>query len=760
MSVITYNVLPNPLWQFTDAAGIFLMDGTIETFLDTNRTTPKPVYQTPDDSTPWDNPLSLSSAGSVNGLFWADDADYWVVVRDLNGVQKYEFTVYSTTAQNGANSATLKNHILDGQFRFPYATSFPNIQANTFIAPKCIFNKTSASTDNASIIDFPLGQTFVNEGNPVSYLNIECTIPNVTETLKNIFFYFSDVTSFEMQPITIAFWAKSTTAAQIYLLWNQFFGAGGSTSVGTVVPGSTTTLTSTWTKYFYQFTPPSTTGKTKGGGFDDVAELAFIFPFTSVFNVQLTNVEVKLGDFPGVYDYRTYEQQRGVSFAQRLPFAITPADTNKSLIVGLENTGLSQEAAYVLNNNAGVINEWAGVNALPSDAILCNGATLDASANNNKYMNLYLSIMNQWGTGADGLFNMVSGDGLSAIAINDASGAIIDALDVNTGMTVTTTTPGTTGYFHNMFHWLAPLDFLGGGTRTSSNTVWLECLYVGAVTEAYDVNTGFTIINAIQGSADGKAVIGIQTTDGSVIGLSGSHFIIYDENGTMYAPWIKVDGSGAAPVVPGAILIEVDILSLSTAQDVAMSLALALGGNQVTKIDAVPGSDIIPGSYLLINGNSHEWYLYFTVDGAGADPAPAGKTRISPVAVLSTDTAEEVALKITVMLGAPLFKVPLLNNGQFVRGGPVINGSIDPDFASRAGGNTLGSLQPWQIQSHTHPLAFPPSGSYYSPEAGSIQVAGGPNPIAEGRTFPVATLGAGTNQTNPYNVYLRYIIRY
>jgi len=59
----------------------------------------------------------------------------------------------------------------------------------------------------------------------------------------------------------------------------------------------------------------------------------------------------------------------------------------------------------------------------------------------------------------------------------------------------------------------------------------------------------------------------------------------------------------------------------------------------------------LAGSYWTLSSPTNDYYAWYTVDGAGADPAPAGRTAI-PIAVLSTDTAAQVATKTAAALAA------------------------------------------------------------------------------------------------------------
>jgi hypothetical protein len=445
--------------------------------------------------------------------------------------------------------------------------------------------------------------------------------------------------------------------------------------------------------------------------------------------------------------------ERGVAFGQKLPIPSYPGDLNKLLAVGMETTGTLQEPSYTLISRAGEITTFSGVNGAPTGALFCDGSTLDSTANNNRYLTLWGQILNQYGVGTDGFFGIASANNLNSIITNQYSGAVTAAADVSTTMTITTPTAGDTGYFETVFETSYPITLDSNGARTASSTIYLRCLTNGSVTTPVDFNTTMTMGTAFPGSATWKADLYITAVAGSAI-PAGSYFSIYNPAGTHYAVWFRVSGVGSAPTVPGATLIRVNILTGDTAVEVANKTLLKLSGNQVTNILAKAATSIPAGSYFNINTNARQWYVWFTVDGAGTDPAPTGRTAI-PVTLLSSNTAAQVQAKITAAIPAVLFKIPNINAGFFTRGGPVSpTNTVNPDFADANGGNTLGSTLTWQVQSHTHT---------FNTNQRLVNVGiGGSEGLAAGSAasfVPVAD-NTGGNQTNPVYTVMRYIIYY
>lgn len=102
--------------------------------------------------------------------------------------------------------------------------------------------------------------------------------------------------------------------------------------------------------------------------------------------------------------------------------------------------------------------------------------------------------------------------------------------------------------------------------------------------------------------------------------------------------------------------------------------------------------------------------------------------------------------------GTTTFNVPPM--GVFFRNVDT-TGTYDPDYLSRSainGGNAtgVGSLQAFQIQSHSHVLPGGANGALGGTLTPPFQT-----PVANS----ASTLATGGNQTNPVNVYANYIIK-
>ncbi len=124
--------------------------------------------------------------------------------------------------------------------------------------------------------------------------------------------------------------------------------------------------------------------------------------------------------------------------------------------------------------------------------------------------------------------------------------------------------------------------------------------------------------------------------------------------------------------------------------------------------------------------------------------------------------------------GSTNFRLPDLR-GRFLRGARLGNTSIDTDYGSRSGGesvNKIGSSQNQEIQVHSHGVNDPGhTHSYIDMHSQADKVQGGNNETARDdefntpRTTASSTTGVtirstGGSETRPVNSYVLYIIKY
>ena len=185
------------------------------------------------------------------------------------------------------------NLLINGQFDvWQRATSSNSTTGSGYVSADRWRFEASGATYNTSQQVFAPGQTDV-PSNPKYYLRFNVTTANdntaVTQRIE-------DVDSVQGQH-TLSFWAKGTNPAggSIQVVFLQDFGSGGSADVGGVI--GTFSLSSSWAKQTFTFTPPSISGKTIGTS--SYYKISIRQPSaddtTTAWNIDLANVKLEAG---------------------------------------------------------------------------------------------------------------------------------------------------------------------------------------------------------------------------------------------------------------------------------------------------------------------------------------------------------------------------------------------------------------------------------------------------------------------------------
>lgn len=171
---------------------------------------------------------------------------------------------------------------------------------------------------------------------------------------------------------------------------------------------------------------------------------------------------------------------------------------------------------------------------------------------------------------------------------------------------------------------------------------------------------------------------------------TGQHFLINSaNNANQYYVWFNKQNGGGNPNIPGRTGIQVNINNGSNAVQIANSVESALegtghfngvnnagnltitntatgptanisnvnvGGATMTTITEGAENGVDAGDYFRISSPTTNYYVWFTVNGAGANPSPGG-TGLQ-VALLSSDSSDTVAQKVqTALQGTGQFSV-------------------------------------------------------------------------------------------------------
>ena len=273
------------------------------------------------------NVVSLNSPTNAPGaadvafkLPNADGSDGQALVTDGSGNLSFA----------NAGSGTATNLIINGQFDvWQRATTSGSTTSSGYKSADRWYLEASGGTYTASQQAFDLGQTDV-PSNPKYYLRFNATTANdnmgPTQRIE-------DVDSVQGQH-TLSFWAKGTNPAggsiQASILQN--FGSGGSADVGGQIGAFS--LSSSWTKQTFTFTPTSLSGKTIGSG--SYFKIAIRQPSaddtTTAWTLDIANVKLEAGS--KATDYQRMNPGQELALCQRY-FHTLEGDDNDFLAIGL-----------------------------------------------------------------------------------------------------------------------------------------------------------------------------------------------------------------------------------------------------------------------------------------------------------------------------------------------------------------------------------------------------------------------------------------
>jgi len=714
MALVNYTIQPQFINYFFDpVTGAPLIGGTIEWFKATDHNKRKATYLT-DVITPpateppiWDNPHTLDSVGSIGAIYYADDEPYYIEVRKSDTTLVKSIDNYPSSGDDApvVTEFDPTNYFLNPQFRFHYKTAFDNdylvAHPNDFdiAADHWVFRRNNTNAINTiSFPEFIVGQTDVPE-NPKYYLRYNCTgVGGAGESYKDIALRITGVETLSGETITISFFARSSTSSSIQVALIQHFGTGGSPS-GNVETLTIESLGVNWARVTLTIVIPAINGKVLGTNNDDALYAGIRLPLNQVSTVDIANFQLNKGEELIEFNYKTYEMSAVEKKAIELP-DLTDDDVGLPLII------TSNKTIAVDTGIVGHIKLFAH-ETKPYGYLLCDGtshhsySTIDETGSVVTYRRLYNKIGNTWGygykgtgSGSDGFraLRMFGGATNVLVATNTFIGTITNWADHDTGFTITTFNPGWTGGLG-----FIPTFDRGDIVRCTNNAN-------GNVTDANAGTSGFTVTKIQDGSGSLPEISTIQTITFANI-TAGTYFEISSTTDDYYV-WFTKDNVGTDPAVGGRTGVRVDLSSgWSTNKDVAILVAEALEGHHTTRIACNAASTLSGGeSFFVYNNVLTGIYIWYSIDGAGTDPAHSGKTGFH-IALNSSDTAADVQHSTATMLSGLYFSIPDLS-GAFLRMFADPSGGSDPDYAIRAPSpdfkSGVGSFQQDEFESHRH----------------------------------------------------------
>jgi hypothetical protein len=797
----------NPLYMIASSlqeyfvdkdTGLPLAGGIVSFWEDEDRTVPKNVY-TLTGSPPnytyavLPNPLTLSAVGTPQ--YNGNDIVIYYYPYDSNGnVELYYVTVTDSTtepqftrqawpnfslASNPSSGEELFNYIPNPQFlmhnNLPYDDTInPPWQIGqirqgiTQIAPGgWTFERPSNSTAIDYVTFFRYG-SFVNDPtqSPRYAAEVNTTSPNITDAFKNLCINFDDVNKFTDNPIstvtnqvyTFYFEAQTVNSANfdvtVQVIKN--FGTGGSSPV--TLTFGTFTITNTITAFQGTLDFGENSSYTIGDLDDDYVQIILSFPTTVGFNGIFTNFVLAINNIT-IAEFPTTTEKDMLSRSMVAPL---PDPNGYDIGLPLINTksGLTYDTSQVGDIYA-TIKSTAGFGEY-----MCFGSVLETagySPDGIPHRRLFNNIVDnstgigKWGTG----FNYVScysqqslSTDTNLMLLTNQYGAQTNTSDggVPTGFTFTQICTG------NNY-----LQFKAFFVKT--NSMYIQCAFYGTVSGLTNNGT-WTGVN-LNISRVGQPTSGFNT-EGYVIGIkqlvyltinsapsAGQYFNIASPSQQFYV-WFKVDGSGTDPA-PGGIGLQVNLLSSMDIPNIQRSICSVLNGWQATEISTVAGSSLTPNCYWNFYANSIHYYVWYSLNGLGTDPALANAVGI-PVTYNTSMSAGDIGEVTLNAINQKYYALPNMQ-GYFLRGADNGNG-IDPDTFLRFSQNWyegitdgVGSYQWDEIVSHLHPMAFDSANSFTTHIPAFITNAEGLSPT------DFNTFYTGGDESRPINVAVNFKIK-
>lgn len=777
MALDSHYILASDLQEyFVDKdTGNPLANGTITFYSDVNRTTLKPVYQLsgspPNYSyTQLPNPLPLTGVGTISDgagndivpYYYPYDAAgnvelYYIVVQSAGLALQFTREAWPNVVAASSTSQNLTNYVPNGQFRIhnnvpktDTTVAGQITQAITHLAQGgWTFERPNASTATDIVLFNVFGSAVTNPtGYPRFSVEIINQVPNAGDGYKDLRLKFDDVNKFASttQQYTFAFSGQSNTGGSItasLILIKNFGTPNGSATQETAL--ATFTISPSYTISQKSFVFGTNEMYSIGSNNDDYLQLALRFPVASVFDVSLTDFvltpgAVAVSQFPTTPDNDF--RYKGIAGWMPTP---NPDGSDLYLPLRLSPSGLAFDDTEV-GKIYSTSYTTAGIGEL-----LCDGTQYETAAYSTDgipYSRLQAKLFNGvypiWGTGLNylsALFTDLNNPNNNQMMVyTNMADAVSDTADGTpaTGFTFNKLSTGINSYN-------AKGLFLGTGN------FYIQCNQVGLATATIGPGTSGFTVNVVFNGPLQRSVVLVQAL--AATGLAGTYFQFSNVATQVYV-WFTVDGAGADPA-PGGTGIRVNLFSTFSANSVALAICAAISGYQNTLITVTGAGSTVPaGAYFSIFTFTTPYYVWYTLDGAGTDPKPTGKTAI-PVAILSTDTAAQVASKTLLAINTKYFAVPDLR-GMFLRGWDHGAG-IDPETTLRYSSymavinDAIGTFQLDNIHEHLHMTYTNPSGA--GGGAAINVVVGAPGSGND-------TSYTGDIESRPINAYVNYVIKY
>lgn len=797
--------------------GLPLINGVVTFYKDSARTILKNVFELTGAPgapvyTALPNPMTLSGVGTPQDamgndiliLYYPyegtpDDGNenpavelYYITVDAapippaLTGVRQFTRELFPNLASGEVTTANDQfNYIPNGQFLIhnnlpadplhsPAYIDGEIREATTDIAQGGWTFERSAGATTKDIVTFPEfdGYTGNPTASPRFACNIACTNSG-TNAFKYLGIKWRGVNTFSSASQSYNFYIEAKTQSgnanvQLYLI--KYFGATGTAFTPVLI--GTLALTNTYQKFNTSFIFGSNGAYEIGEGEEDTTYVQIVaqLPATSTFNYSFDNAALisgsnQLAEFP----VQTEADCLTRSVPGWLPI-MNPDGSDLFLIPRSNKTGMtwdySEIGTSVTEFNNAYLYEYDLETGLhnTTNLMLVGEYTFKTSGYSHlgiPFSRLQAKLFNTdfncpiWGTGKDFATQYVIDTAIGVISTNGV-GAATPAADSSPAV----------GFTFN--HICSGADYklsvFNGLNQEDGNFITIKGQFVidSSIAAPTAGDSGFTVEQGLEIYSGQFHTWYISNTS---LPTAGHYFTFTSQTApstqTNYYVWFRINGSGSDPT-PGGTGIRVDLLSTYNSDDVALAVAMALGGSEATQITFTAASAITSGRYWTFGTpNLNEYYVWYKKGGSGTDPAIAGKIGIE-VDIGSSDTAAQVTTKTQTAINSAYFSSPPVR-GMFLRCYDP-NSTWDPQpeerlsFNQQGYGNHLGTIELMSIQEHIHPIT--PATSATGDTNNEYQAGTTARLLSSPVVDDQHVLPEGYPETKPVNAYVNMAIRY
>lgn len=775
--------------------GAPLAGGKIFFYQDETRTTYKNVYMISGDPPDYTfvalpNPVILSSVGTVqdnNGndvtLYYfpfegsPDISDgtsqlYYVVVQNSTGVPQFTREGWPPNSQiDESQSSNSINYIPNGQFLAHNNLLNNSVTAETtVIAPGGWEMILPSSLNSTNLVKFNAVGYSTNPPQSPSYnTEVICSATSASDT-KYLRIKFNDVNKFvNGQTYTFGFNCFSTSSTTLNIYYNKYFGVGGSS----FTPAFIDSLTSTTTKTFsaFAFTFGDNTGYSVGTGQTWIA-IQIQFPDSTTYDVSFTDFVLTTGD-----QSESLIEPPNQTNASMLSNAVvgwmdTPDYDGNSLYLPLINTayGTKWDTSQVGKVHAQVYAATSPTSTSPvpiSNDMPCDGTAYTAgnrstigipfsrlqtvltaacplNTSTNYNIPLYGTGVNYATTYATSVTTLlrlaVNKNGTSSTA---AANGTVTGLTAGSIVTYGASVTGSASLNYTAYS-NAANKLLAVGNFTTANAA------AGANTSGFTVTTNSIVTGLL---AQQYYSLTVTCVAGSSLSNTGgvAKYWTFSNSTINYYMWFFFTNE-TDPAVGGATSIKVTLNTSYTAQEVSNVVREAMNAYQISTLSF--GNVPTQGQYWTFStnpGSARSFYVWYTIGGAGVDPAPGG-TGIVVALNASGETTATATTKTIQAVNAYQYAAPDFR-GMFLRGLDAA-GTWDLDVTQRwssisgLSGANLGTFEYEQFLLHYHTV---------------VDKQQAPGSFKGGGTVDIVSENSGTtggSETRPVNAVVNYIIKY